>query len=113
MAKADRLERLDTRRADMETEYNAALIAALHVAASGKWGLFDHKPDRVARAAIAPVIENLTDLAEAIDDARQKLDMPPFTLHNEFMAARGPVSPQAVGEAKQAQVWLARLKSTA
>lgn len=111
MAKADRLERLDTRRIDMEAEYTAALIEALKLTAAGKWGLFDHKPDRVARAAFAPVIENLADLGEAIDAAREQLDMEPFALQQEFLAARGPVSPQAVGEPKQAQAWLARLNA--
>jgi len=109
MAKADRLERLDTRRIDLEADYTAALIEALRATAAGRWGLFDHKPDRVARAAVAPVIANLTDLGEAIDDARDQLGMEPFALHQEFLAARGPVSPQAVGEPKQAQAWLARL----
>ena len=109
MAKADRLERLDTRRIDLEADYTAALIEALRATAAGRWGLFDHKPDRVARAAVAPVIANLTDLGEAIDDARDQLGMEPFALHQEFLAARGPVSPQAVGEPKQAQSWLARL----
>lgn len=109
MAKADRLERLDTRRIDMEAEYTAALIEALKVTAAGKWGLFDHTSDRHARKAVAPVIEHLTDLGDAIDAAREQLDMEPFALHHEFLAARGPVSPQAVGEPKQAQAWLARL----
>jgi len=110
MAKADRLEPLDARRADLETDYHDALIAALEVAAAGKWGLFDHTQDRVARAAIAPVIEHLTELAEEIATAREQLFMEPFTLHDEFMAARGPVSPQAVGEPKQARAWLVRMK---
>lgn len=109
MAKADRLERLDTRRIDLEADYTAALIEALKVTAAGKWGLFDHKPDRVARAATAPVIAHLAELGEAIDAARDQLGMEPFALHLEFLAARGPVSPQAVGEPKQAQAWLARL----
>ncbi|WP_353227494.1 hypothetical protein [Novosphingobium sp.] len=109
MAKIDRMERLDARRIDMEAEYTAALIEALKVTAAGKWGLFDHKPDRVARLAIAPVIDQLTDLGDAIDAARAQLDMEPFALQQEFLAARGPVSPQAVGEPKQAQAWLARL----
>jgi hypothetical protein len=111
MAKADRLERLDTRRIDLEADYTAALIAALKVTAAGKWGLFDHKPDRLARTAIAPTIENLAELGEAIDSARDQLDMEPFALQQEFLAARGPVSSQAVGEPKQAQAWLARLAS--
>ncbi len=109
MAKADRLERLDTRRAELEEEYAEALVAALRVAASGKWGLFDHNPDRVARAAIAPVIANLQEIGEAIDDARERLDMEPFDLQQQFLAARGPVGPEAVGEPKQAQAWLDRL----
>ena len=108
MAKADRLERLDTRRIDLEADYNAALIEALKVTASGKWGLFDHKPDRLARAGAAPVIAHLTELGDTIDAAREALFMEPFALHHEFLAARGPVSAQAVGEPKQAQAWLAR-----
>jgi hypothetical protein len=39
MAKADRLERLDVRRVELEAEYTTALIDALRVTASGKWGL--------------------------------------------------------------------------
>ena len=109
MAKADRLERLDKRRIDLEADYTAALIEALKVTASGKWGLFDHKPDRVARASIAPTIAHLTDLGDAIDAAREQLDMEPFALHHEFLAARGPVSSQSVGEPKQAQAWLNRI----
>jgi hypothetical protein len=109
MAKADRLERLDTRRIDLEAEYTAALIEALRVTAAGKWGLFDHKSDRLARAAAKPVIDHLTELAEAIDAARDQLAMDPFALHHEFLAARGPASPQAVGEPKQAAQWLAQL----
>lgn len=109
MAKIDRLERLDTHRSELEAEYTAALIAALRVTAAGKWGLFDHQADRNARKAVAPVIENLTDLAETIDRMREQLQMPPFELHQQFMAARGPVSSQAVGEPKQAQAWLDRL----
>jgi len=113
MAKADRLERLDTRRAELEAEYTAALIAALKVTAAGKWGLFDHQANRAARTAIAPVIANLAEVAEAIDDAREQLAMPPFELHREFLAARGPVDAHAVGEPKQARAWLDRLAANA
>ena len=109
MAKADRLERLDVRRSELEADYTAALIAALRVTASGKWGLFDHNSDRWTRAAVAPVIANLEDIGEAIDAAREQLAMPPFELQQQFRAARGPVNPQAVGEPKQAQAWLDRL----
>lgn len=109
MAKADRLERLDARRADMEADYAEVLVAALRVTAAGKWGLFGHNADNASRAAAAPVIENLTQLGDAINEARETLFMEPFELHREFLASRGPVDSQAVGEPKQAQAWLARL----
>ncbi len=113
MAKADRLERLDARRIDLEADYTTALIEALRVTAAGKWGLFDHKADRATRAATAPVIDALADLGDAIDSAREQLFMEPFALQQEFLAARGPVSSDAVGEPKQAQAWLARLAGSA
>lgn len=106
MAKADRLERLDTRRADLEVDYREALIAALKICAAGKWGLFDHNADRAARTAVAPTITELTELAEEIDAAREQLFMEPFELHQEFLRQRGPVDSQAVGEPKQARAWL-------
>lgn len=109
MAKIDRFERLDQRRLEMEAEYLAALIEALKMTASGKWRLFGHAGDRKARATVAPVLENLTGLADEIDEAREQLAMPEFELHRQFLAAHGPVDPQAVGEAKQAQGWLDRL----
>jgi hypothetical protein len=109
MAKADRLERLDLRRAELDEEYTAALIAALHATAAGSWGLFDHKDDRGARARIAPVIDNLSDLGETIDGMRGQLGLAPFALHHEFLASRGPVASSAVGEPKQARAWLERL----
>ena len=109
MAKADRLARLDVRRLELEADYTAALIEALQVAAAGKWGLFDHQADRAARKAIAPVIENLSEIGEAVDRAREQLDMPPFELQQQFLASRGPVASQAVGEPKQARAWLDRL----
>ena len=111
MAKADRLDRADLRRSELEAEYTAALIAALRITASGKWGLFDHQADRHARKAIAPVVANLGEIGEAIDRAREQLDMPPFELHQQFLAARGPVGSQALGEPKQAQAWLERLNA--
>ncbi|MDR6510480.1 hypothetical protein J2792_001346 [Novosphingobium capsulatum] len=111
MAKADRLERLDVRRTELETEYMAALIDALRVTASGKWGLFDHNADRWSRKAVAPVIENLAEIGQAIDQMREQLGMPPFALQQEFLASRGPVKSDAVGEPKQAQAWLDRLDS--
>jgi hypothetical protein len=109
MAKADRLARLDIRRLELEAEYTAALIAALHRAASGKAGLFGHGGDHKSREAVAPVIEHLTEMGQAIDRAREQLAMPRFDLHKQFLASRGPVSPQALGETRQAQAWLDRL----
>ncbi len=109
MAKADRLERLDDRRLELEAEYAEALIAALRRTASGKWGLFDHTGDRASRAAIAPTIDDLRDIGDAIDAARHRLGLPPFALQQEFLASRGRPGPEAVGEPKQAQAWLDRL----
>ena len=113
MAKIDRLARLDDRRSELEAEYIAALIDALRVTAAGKWGLFDHNGDRRLRSATAPVVDHLSELALAIDNARDRLAMPCFDLHQEFLAARGPVRPDAVGEPKQAQAWLDRLAAAA
>ena len=109
MAKADRLERLDARRADLESDYLAALVDALRATAAGKSGLFGHNGDRRTRSAIAPVIEDLIEIGDAIDKARDQLAMPPFGLHQQFLASRGPVGPEAVGESKQALAWLDRL----
>jgi hypothetical protein len=52
-------------------------IDALRVTASGKWGLFDHNADRWSRKAVAPVIENLAEIGQAIDQMREQLGMPP------------------------------------
>ncbi|WHO40780.1 hypothetical protein PMI04_009410 [Sphingobium sp. AP49] len=109
MAKADRLERMDNRRAELETEYGEVLVAALRATAAGSWGLFDHNKDRAARARVAPVIAALEELAEQIDDLRDRLGVEPFALHQQFLAARGPVASSAVGEPKQAQAWLDQL----
>ncbi|OYY69677.1 hypothetical protein [Sphingomonas sp. 28-63-12] len=109
MAKADRLERLDSRREALEAEYCAALVAALQVTAAGSWGLFDHKPDRATQAKIAPVVDELTDMGASIDGLRAQLSMAPFDLHRQFLASRGPVASSKVGEPKQAQAWLDKL----
>jgi hypothetical protein len=111
MARADRLERLDKRRSELEADYLAALTEALEVTAAGKWGLFDHNADKIMRAATAPVIDSLTELAEEIAEAREALFMEPFTLHDEFMASRGKPASNAVGEPKQAKAWLERLRN--
>ena len=109
MSKADRLERLDLRRMALEADYRATLVTALETAASGSWGLFDHRNDRAARARIAPVIANLTELAVEADACRAQLGVEPFALHRRFIAARGPVPSSAMGEPRQARVWLDQL----
>ena len=112
MAKADRLARLDDRRVEMEAEYRALLIAALQRTAAKRLHVFGHSKDRATVAAAAPVIDELTALGDDIDSARDQLSIAPFDLHRQFLAARGPVTAHAVGEAKQAQTWLDRLEKT-
>jgi hypothetical protein len=109
MAKIDRLERLDQRRADLEAEYRALLIAALERTAAGKPGLFNHRADKRERAAVAPVIDELRELGETIDGIRAQLMIEPFALHRDFFDARGRVAPSAVGEPRQAKQWLDRM----
>ena len=109
MARADRLERLDNRRLEMEAEYRAALVAALEKAAAGSWGLFAHTKDASAAAKWAGTVAELCDLGRDIDEAREGLSMEPFGLHAEFEASRGPVASNAPGEPKQARAWLERL----
>lgn len=109
MAKADRLEKMDAHRVELEAEYRDALIAALRVTAAGTWGLFDHQQDKVARAKAAPVLAKLTALAETIDDMRDTLGLADFALHREFLASRGKVASSAAGEPKQAKAWLERM----
>lgn len=109
MAKAGRLEAMDVRRAELEVEYGEALLAALRATAAGAWGLFDHNQDRTLRAKVAPVVDNLIELAGTIDSHRARLGMAQFALHQEFLASRGRVASSAAGEPKQARAWLDRL----
>ena len=109
MAKADRLEQLDLRRVEDEQEYRTTLIAALEECARGRWGLFGHTKDRQMAAKVAPVLEELDDLANGIDRMRGQLGIEAFALHPQFLAARGPADASAVGEPKQAKAWLERL----
>ena len=111
MSRADRLERLDTRRVELEAEYEQVLLEALRKVAAGSWGLFGHNRDRAAHAKWAPVVTDLCDRGEEIDQMRDQLGLQPFTLHEEFEASRGPVSTNAPGEPKQARAWLERLGS--
>lgn len=109
MSRADRLERLDTRRVELEAEYEAVLFEALRKVASGSWGLFGHTKDRAAHAKWEPVVTDLCDRGEEIDQLRASLGLEPFALHEDFEASRGPVASNAPGEPKQAKAWLERL----
>lgn len=109
MSRADRLERLDMRRLELEAEYEAVLLEALQKTAGGSWGLFGHTQDRAARAKWQPVVTDLCDRGEEIDAMRDQLGLEPFALHEDFEASRGPVASTAPGEPKQAKAWLARL----
>ncbi len=110
MARADRLERLDSRRVELEAEYRTALIAALEKTAAGTWGFFGHNSkDRWAVATWAPLVTDMCDKGTAIDQMRSDLGLQPFALHAEFEASRGPVPSNAPGEPKQAKLWLERL----
>jgi hypothetical protein len=113
MAKADRLERLDVRRAELEADYRDALIAALRVTASGRWGLFGHNDDRWARVHAQPALDRLDELAGDIDRLRDQLSLDAFALHRDFLAARGKPAADAVGEPKQARAWLEQLGADA
>ena len=109
MSRANRLERMDERRVELEAEYAAVLREALERTAAGSWGLFGHTQDRQMKAKWQPIVTDLCDRGQEIDDLRQDLGLEPFALHEEFEASRGPVPSNAPGEPKQAQAWLDRL----
>lgn len=109
MSRADRLERLDSRREELEAEYRLALLDALRKTAAGSWGLFGHTKDRAMQAKWAPVVTDLCDRGEEIDQLRDQLGLEPFALHADFEASRGPVRSNDPGEPKQAKAWLERL----
>jgi len=113
MSRADRLARLDGRREELEAEYRAALLDALRRVAAGSWGLFGHTKDRAMHAKWAPVVTDLCDRGEEIDQLRSQLGIEPFALHAEFEASRGPVRSNAPGEPKQAKAWLEQLGAEA
>lgn len=104
---------MEGQREEAEADYRTALIAALRVTAAGQWGLFDHQQDRHARAKAAPMVEELEELAELVNELREKLGMEGFALHAEFLSQRGPVKSDAVGEPKKAAAWLQRLGEAA
>ena len=109
LARADRLERLDAQRLELEGEYRESLIVALQAAAAGKWGLFGHAKQAGKAGGVPAEVIELIELGEAIDSMRERLMLEPFALHAEFLTSRGQVKADAVGEPKQAQAWLDRL----
>lgn len=109
MARADRLERLDAEREALEAEYFAALTQALQQTAAGKWGLFAHNRGKGPPSPMEATVNELFEMGGTIDAMRERLFLEPFALHSEFLASRGPVSAEAVGEPKQARAWLERL----
>ncbi len=109
MSRADRLERLDDQRIELEGQFKDMLITALERSAGGSWGLFQHNSDKFSRKAWEPAAAELVELGEQIDDARKVLGLEPFALFGEFLASRGPVASNAPGEPKQAKAWLERL----
>lgn len=108
MARADRLERLDAQRLALEAEYREFLTEALRATAGGRWGLFGHN-EQPGKGSPPAEVEHLLELGEAIASMRERLMLEPFALHGEFLASRGRVKSDAVGEPKQAQAWLDRL----
>lgn len=109
MSRADRLERLDGQRAELEVQFEELLAAALRDAARGSVGLFGHKPDKFTRKVWDPKIAELVEFGEQIDAMRATLGLEQFTLFAEFLTSRGPVASTAPGEPKQAKAWLERL----
>lgn len=103
----DRTARLSSQLTALESEYRNLLTKALTDCAEGRWGLFGHNEH--LRPSLAPELDELRDLAAAIDRLRARTGAAPFELHREFEAARGRAGPNYPGEPKQAQAWLKRL----
>lgn len=93
-------QRLDALCLELETDYTSALVAVLRITASGKCGLFGHNGDRWTRSTVRPVIDNLDEIGQAINKAKDQVDMSPFELQQQFHESRAPVGPQTVGEPK-------------
>ena len=101
-------ERLPRRLNELEREYRAVLTKALTDCAGGQWGLFGHN-EHLHESPDPAELTELRGLAEAINRLRRRLGHGPFSLHDEFEAARGPADANDLGEPKQAQAWLQRL----
>jgi hypothetical protein len=106
MSKSDHLA---GRLAALEEDYRSKLVGALRECASGKWGLFGHNDHLTPKAPVLSAVEELAELGRDIETIRTRLGLEPFPLHQRFWASRGRASPNAPGEPKQAQSWLAEL----
>ena len=96
---------------ELEHEYLAVFARALSDCAGGRWGLFGHNEHLPAYNAPSE-LDELRELARAINRLRVREGHELFPVHEEFEAARGPVDANAPGEPKQARVWLTRLAAT-
>lgn len=92
-------------------EYRVVLTRALTDCAAGCWGIFGQNEHLRGNEKPAD-LDELRDLAGAIDRLRARIGDVPFALHEEFEAARGPVDPNAPGEPKLAKAWLEKLAGT-
>lgn len=107
----DRTERLSRHLDELEREYVAVLTRALNDCADGRWGLFGHN-EHLHSYGVPAELAELRNLARAINRLRVTSGDEPYSLHEEFEAARGPADANDPGEPKQAKAWLKRLLAT-
>ncbi|HEY4030462.1 MAG TPA: hypothetical protein VGM25_08980 [Caulobacteraceae bacterium] len=105
-----KLDRLAIRLAALEAQYRDRLIEGLRACAAGHWGLFGHDEHLGSTIRAPAVVQELIDLGNDISAMRQRLGLKPFSLHAQFLAARGQAALNAPGEPKQAQTWLTELE---
>ena len=103
-------DRLSHRLSVLEAEYRSLLTAALRDCAAGQWGLFGHNEHLYPRGRPA-VVDELFDLAQAINRLRDQLGESSFQLHDRFAEARGVQAENALGELKRAHAWLEEFDS--
>ncbi|RST31347.1 hypothetical protein HMF7854_11225 [Sphingomonas ginkgonis] len=101
-------ERLYQQAEELEREYRIVLTTALSECAAGRWGLFGHN-EHLHGYESPKELGDLRALAQAINRFRARVGVGPFSLHDEFEAARGRADANAPGEPKQAEVWLLRV----
>lgn len=106
----DKGQRISQQLDELEREYRSVLEKALVDCAGGRWGLFGHNEH--LGASPPAEIGDLQSLSQAINRLRSQVGEPPFSLHEEFEAARGRADANAPGEPKQARAWLERLSAS-